>query len=99
MIFGTPRRKDWIQNLRSFRSYLSMSRSLEMVAEVLSSTQLMASFLLGGLESHTGKVVSFGCDRMNGKKGGGTGVVDEWLTSVDFAADDQLRFADAGLDD
>ena len=53
MIFGTPSRKDWIQNFSSFRSYLSMSLPLLMLAAVLSSTQLIGSFLLSGLQSQT----------------------------------------------
>ena len=39
IILGTPSRNDWIQNFWSLRSYLSMSLSFSMHAEVLSSTQ------------------------------------------------------------
>lgn len=53
MILGTPRRKDWIQNLSSFRSKFCWSLSLRISMEVLSSTQLTGSPALGGLESHT----------------------------------------------
>lgn len=53
MILGTPRRNDWIQNLSSLRSKFSLSRSLRMSMEVLSSTQLIGSPALGGFESHT----------------------------------------------
>lgn len=55
MMRGTPSRNDWIQNLSSLRSKLSRSRSLRISAEVLSSTQLMGSPALGGLESQTGR--------------------------------------------
>ena len=53
IILGTPSRKDCIQNFRSFLSYLNMSLSLSIKAEVLSSTQLIGSSLLSGLQSHT----------------------------------------------
>lgn len=53
MIFGTPSRNDWIQNFMSFRSKLSLSRSLRISAEVLSSTQWIGSPGLGGFESQT----------------------------------------------
>jgi len=53
MILGTPSRNDCIQNFRSFLSYLNMSLSLSIKAEVLSSTQLIGSSLLSGLRSHT----------------------------------------------
>lgn len=53
MMRGTPSRNDWIQNLSSLRSKLSRSRSLRISADVLSSTQLMGSPALGGLESQT----------------------------------------------
>lgn len=38
IILGTPSKNDWIQNLRSLRSYLRMSRSDKGVAAVFSST-------------------------------------------------------------
>ena len=53
IIFGTPSKNDCAQNLSSFRSYLSMSRSLRISAEVLSSTQWMGSSLRSGLQSQT----------------------------------------------
>lgn len=53
MIFGTPSRKDWAQNLSSFRSYLVTSRSFLISAAVFSSTQLMGSSFLSGLQSQT----------------------------------------------
>lgn len=55
MIFGTPSKKDCIQNFRSFRSYLSMSLSFSIIADVLSSTQLIGSSLSSGLQSQTVK--------------------------------------------
>ena len=55
MIFGTPKRNDWAQNLSSFRSNLTMSWSLSISAEVLSSTQLIGTFSLSGLQSQTGR--------------------------------------------
>lgn len=53
IILGTPRRNDCIQNFSSFRSYLSMSLSFSISADVFSSTQWMGSSLLSGLQSHT----------------------------------------------
>ncbi len=54
MTLGTPSRNDWTQNFSSFRSYLSMSLSFSISAEVFNSTQLMGPSLLFGLQSHTG---------------------------------------------
>ena len=54
MIFGTPKRKDWIQNLSNLRSYFRISRSVLGVAAVLSSTQLMGPVeVVEGLVSQT----------------------------------------------
>lgn len=60
MILGTPSRNDWAQNLRSFLSYLSMSRSERSSAEVFSSTQWMGSSFRSGLQSQTVWSVCFG---------------------------------------
>lgn len=53
MIFGTPSRKDWIQNLLSFRSNFTLSASEKISWLVFSSTQLMGSSGLSGRQSHT----------------------------------------------
>ena len=53
MILGTPSKNDCIQNFNSLRSYLSMSLSFAIAAEVFNSTQLMGSSLFSGLQSHT----------------------------------------------
>lgn len=53
MIFGTPSKNDCIQNFNNLRSYLSMSLSFAISADVFSSTQLMGSSLFSGLQSHT----------------------------------------------
>lgn len=53
MIFGTPSKKDWIQNFSSLRSKFSMSRSFRISALVLSSTHLMGAPFSGGFESQT----------------------------------------------
>lgn len=60
IIFGTPRRKAWAQNLRSFLSYFIMSRSPYISAVVFSSTQLIGSSFLFGLQSHTDQGVISG---------------------------------------
>lgn len=52
MIFGTPSRKDWIQNFISFLSRLIISRSFRMSAVVLSSIQLIGLSSVG-FESQT----------------------------------------------
>lgn len=52
MTFGTPRRKDCIQNFINFLSNAMRSRSFRMSAVVLSSTQLMGPPSVG-FESHT----------------------------------------------
>ena len=53
MILGTPSKKDCIQNFSNLRSYLSISLSFVISAEVFNSTQLMGSSLFSGLQSHT----------------------------------------------
>jgi hypothetical protein len=57
MILGTPRRKDWAQNLRSLRLNLRASEGVDISAEVLSSTQVGrvagSGEVVVGLESHT----------------------------------------------
>lgn len=58
IIFGTPRRKDWIQNFISLRSKARRSRSDWGLTEVLSSTQLMRVVGGSGLMSQTGKGLS-----------------------------------------
>lgn len=58
MILGTPSRKDCAQNLSNFRSYLSISRSLRISADVFSSTQWIGSSFRSGLQSHTNQTES-----------------------------------------
>ena len=53
MIFGTPSRKDWIQNFWSFRSYLRRPLSFSMHALVFSSTQLTGRSGSCGFSSQT----------------------------------------------
>lgn len=53
MILGTPRRKDWAQNLSSFRSNLIFSLSLNSSDVVFNSTQLIGSSFRAGFESQT----------------------------------------------
>lgn len=60
MIVGTPSKKDCAQNFNNFRSYLSISRSLRISADVFSSTQWIGSSFLSGLQSHTKTVTSVG---------------------------------------
>lgn len=104
MILGTPRRKDWIQNLRSFRSKLSLSRSPRMSIDVLSSTQLIGSPALGGLESHTVVLVDeFPCvspafrkDVLGGWERAGVVRNMAGLTGIDFTAEAEYCLADAG---
>jgi hypothetical protein len=71
MILGTPRRKDWSQNLRSLRWKFSTSRWLpgRISADVLSSTQLIGVPGWEGLESQTGSAVRFGCMLWSGGDG------------------------------
>lgn len=53
MIFGTPSRKDCIQNLHNLRSNLSWSESDWISSEVFNSTQLIGCSLSSGLRSQT----------------------------------------------
>lgn len=59
IIFGTPRRKDWAQNFKSFRSNLCWSLGWRISSLVFSSTQLIGSSLFSGLQSQTLYSVSY----------------------------------------
>jgi hypothetical protein len=53
MIFGTPSRNDWIQNLSNLRSNFRRSLSDWISSEVFSSTQLIGCVGSSGFRSHT----------------------------------------------
>lgn len=84
MILGTPSRNDWVQNLRSLRSYFSMSRSFSISADVFSSTQLIGSSLFSGLQSHT-----ITCQNLVTRK------ATDGPTSIDLAAKYHLCLSDS----
>lgn len=87
MIFGTPRRKDCIQNFINLRSKASISRSERGSTDVLSSTQLMPLSGTAGLMSQTvGRYLASIVSSAHG------------LTSIYFSAKNHGSLADSSPD-